>query len=456
VIIKDREFYRLLLKIAIPICLQSIINIGVNLVDTILLGRLGETALSAAALANQYCLIFLIINFGIAGGAGVLTGQYWGKNDIESINKVLAIALKITTVFALVFFLAAQLFSRQILGIYSTEPAVIEQGSAFLRIISFSFLFQGISTIAALVLRTVGVVRLTMITAMVTFVNNLCLNWVFIFGNLGMPALGVSGSALATSIARTLEVGVMLFYLFVVDRKIKFRLPFLRQTDRAIFRDYLVHGAPVLVSDFVLVLGLNMLSVIMGRMGSDIVAANAISNVVYQFTTVLLMGISSSSAVIIGNTVGARDYDLAQHYGRKFLLLSIGIGLLGGLIIFSLRTFVVDFYQVTDGTKQIALQLMNTMAILIFFSSISTTLTKGVLRAGGDTRFLMIADVLFLWLLSIPLGYLAGLYFGLAPGIVLIFLKIDEVIKAVWCSRRLMSRRWIKDVTLSRLPNELA
>jgi putative MATE family efflux protein len=446
ILTKDREFYRRLIQLAVPICLQSMVMIGISLVDTLIVGQLGETALSATALANQFGFIFLVICFGIVGGACVMTGQFWGNQDTASINKTMAIAFQMTTALSLLFFLLAQLFPREILSIYSNEAAVIEQGAIFLRVISFSFLFLGWSTVASWTLRSVGVVRLTLLTAIITFVNNLILNWILVFGNLGAPAMGVAGSALATTMARTLEIIVILGYLLLYDRKIKFRLKYLFKSDRLIFREYMKVGAPVIISDFILVVGMSMLSVIMGHMGSEMVAANSITNVLTQLTTVLLMGISSSSTIIIGNTVGAGDMEKAQDYAKTLWFLSIMLGLAGSFLIFFLKYLAVDFYEITVSTRGIALQLMDAMAMLMIFTSVSQTLTKGILRAGGDTRFLMVADVLFLWLASIPLGYLAGIRLDLAPGIVFICLKIDEVIKAIWCSRRLLGQRWIKNV----------
>lgn len=442
----DREFYQRLIQLALPICAQSVVMIGINLVDTGMLGQLGETALSASSLATQFCFVFLVLCFGIVGGAGVLTGQFWGNNDRVSINKTLTVAFRITTIVSLLFFILSQFFPAEIIGLYTTDQEVVEQGAVFLRIISFSFLFQGWSTVITLVLRTVGVVYLTLLTAIITFINNLILNWVLVFGNLGAPAMGVAGSALATTIARTLEVIVVVGYLLILDKKIQFKVKYLLLRDRIIFREYLKVGLPVIVSDFVLVIGTNMLAMIMGHMGKEMVAANSITNILVQLTTVLLMAVGSASTVIIGNTVGAGEYEKAQRYGRLLWIISIVIGLLGGVLIYFLKYLAIDMFPVSETTRQIALQLMDATAILVVFFATSMTLTKGILRAGGDTVFLMLADVLFIWLVSIPLGYLAGLQWGLAPGIVMICLKLDEVIKTIWCSHRLFSKRWIKNV----------
>ncbi len=446
--VNDKGFYKKLLAIAVPITLQGLVNFGVNMVDTLVMGSLGEVALSAVSLANQFCFLYMILNFGLGGGASVLTGQFWGSGDRESIAKTLAIVYRITAVLAALFFAAAQLFPERVMGLYTNDAAVISEGAKFLRIISWSFLLQGISTITAIVLRTVGIVKLTLVTSVITLANNLALNLIFVFGNLGAPRMGVAGSALATTVSRVFEFAVIIVFMLCIDKKIQLRLKSLLRIDRAILSDYLKNGLPVLISDFILALGMNALAAIMGRIGTNFVSANAIMNVVWQLTTIFLMGTSGASSVIIGNTVGEKRYADAQKYGVTFLALGAIIGLLAGLVVFMVKDLAIGFYNVSPETKRIAWELMCGIAILAPFSSVSMTLTKGVLRAGGDTRFLMFADVIFLWTVAVPLGYTAGLVLGLPPILVFLCLKIDEFIKAVWCTKRLLGGKWIRNVTL--------
>lgn len=444
---REGSFYKKMLAIAIPITLQNLINIGINMADTMMLGSLGETALSASALANQFAFVFLVLHFGLAGGAGVLTGQFWGKEDSESISKTMSIMFKLSAVLSVIFFILGQFFPEQVMKIYSIDPAVIAEGAKYLRILSFAFLMQGISLIAIGIFRTVGVVKLALISTSVSFILNIFLNWMFIFGNLGAPRLGTAGAAVGTLFSRIVEFLIVVVYLLFIDKKIRFKLKSLLHFDMKIFKDYLRHGTPVLISDFILIIGLNMLAVIMGRMGSDMVSANSITSTIQQLATVFMMGVANASGVIIGNTVGAGEYDKAQEYGKTFTAITIVIGICAAIVIFISKDLVLSIYNVSDSTKLITRELMNTSAILVTFQAVSSTLTKGVLRAGGDTKFLMVADVIFLWLVSIPLGAAAGLWLNLSPGIVLFCLKIDEVIKSLWCTKRLLANRWIRNVT---------
>ncbi|MBB6214217.1 putative MATE family efflux protein [Anaerosolibacter carboniphilus] len=446
-LVKDRKFYKAALLIALPIVAQQIINIGVNLMDTVMLGSFGEIQLSGSSLANQYYFIFGVLCLGMGGGAAVITGQYWGAKDTDSINKTLSLILKICTIIAVIFSIITFLFPREIMSFYSKDQAVIESGAKYLKIMAFVFLFHGLSLTTVIVLRTVGVVRLALYSSCASFFINVFFNWVFIFGKLGAPRLEIAGAAIGTLLARICEFCITFGYLLFFDKQIRFSLKnLLDKIDIAFVKQFVHIAVPVIISDALLTLGNNALAMIMGRMGAEMVAANAITTVTVQISTVFIMGVSSASSVMSANTVGRGEYDKAQAQGVTFLTISAIIGLAGGIIIAVMRPIVINFYNITPQTKEIADQLMLMVAFIVVFQSIQSIMTKGVLRGGGDTKFLMAADVLFLWIASIPLGYMAGLVWGLQPFWVYFFLRIDFIIKSIWCVYRLKSRKWIKVV----------
>ena len=456
--VRDRGFYSKLLHIAIPVSIQSLVMFGVNATDTVMVGSLGEHSIAGVAIANQFSFLYLITCFGIAGGMGVLTAQFWGKRDREAIGAGLSIIIKIAFAFGLLFLAAAAFFPQTIMGIYTTDTAVKAEGSAYLRLLSLGFLFLGLTTMIASTLRSVGVVRLTLWTNCVALILNIMLNWVFIFGKLGAPVMGVAGAALATTICRAVEFAIVALYILKKDDRIRFRLSMLLDWDKDIFRNYTKNGVPVIISDIFLGVGGNMLSVVLGRMGAAVMSATSIANTVYQLTSVFLMGVSNASGVITGNTVGAGEYQKAKDYGKTFITLAVAVSavaivfiqLVKGVVFqqFQIGGTVVQVFSVQSTTKEIAGQLINMLSVITVFMTLSNMLTKGILRAGGDTKFLMIADVLFLWVVSVPLGFLTGLYLKWPPYIVFFFLRIDEVIKSIWCLCRFFSWKWIRNVAV--------
>ncbi|NLA58144.1 MAG: MATE family efflux transporter, partial [Firmicutes bacterium] len=378
IFVRDKRFYKQALFIALPVVAQQTINMGVNLMDTIMLGALGEVPISGSSLANQFFFVFNVLCLGMGGGAAVMTGQYWGAEDTKSIHKTITLMLRICIAVALGFSCLAFFFPKQILAIYTNEPAVIESGARYLKILSVAFLFHGVNLTTIIVLRTVGLARLGFYTSCLSFVINVLGNWVLIFGNLGAPRLEIAGAAIATVLARIAEFSVVVGFLLFVDERIGYRWKqFLAKIDPVIVQGFIHIAVPVIVSDGLLTLGNNALAMIMGRMGREMVAAHTITNVVVQLCLLFNMGLASTSSVMTANTVGRGDYDEAMQQGVTFLALSAIIGVVGGILINILRPYVINFYNVTPETKAIATQLMTVIAFLVVFQAIQSVMTKG-------------------------------------------------------------------------------
>jgi len=431
---------------AVPIVLQSLITIGVNLLDTLMLGSYGEIQLSASSLANEFINIFHILCMGMGYGAAVLTAQYWGSQDIPALKKVVTIMLRICLVLASLFTLVTVFLPEGLMRIYTTDEAIIEKGVLYFRISAPTYLMMGLSLTLTAILRSVREVKLPLISSIVAFFVNIFFNWVFIFGNLGAPEMQIEGAALGTLIARFVEVIMIGGYFLFTDKKIGYRMKDLFVSCKAYIPLYIKYSIPVLVSDALLAFGNNAVSMIMGRIGASFVAANAIVAQVTRMSTVFTQGVSNASSVITGNTLGAGDKDKTYRQGITFLCLSVIIGLFAGGIILAICPLIIGGFNITTETTTIAYQLMYAVAIMVVFQSVQSVLTKGVLRGGGDTRFLMVADVLFLWLASIPLGYLAGLVYHLSAFWIYVALKADWMIKSVWCTVRLVKGKWLKRV----------
>jgi len=432
--------------IAIPITLQSLITIGVNMTDTMMVGSLGEMQLSAASLANQFIMIFQICCMGIGMGASVMTSRFWGMRDLQSLRKSVTIMLRICIVFSLAFSLVTFLAPEMIMGIYTTDPTIIQYGAQYFKWSVPCYALLGLSLTSTIVLRSVGQVRLPLFSSIGAFIINIFFNYLFIFGNFGAPQMGIEGSALSTFIARVFEFSFICGYLFFIDKRIRYRLKHLFMGCSDIAREYFQVAIPVLVSDALLAFGNSAVAMVIGRLGVSFVSANAITMVTQQLSTVFIQGIANASAIMTGHTLGRGDPEKAQQQGVTFLYIGIGIGVFGALFIWLISTPMISCYNITEETRQLTYQLMAAVGFIIIFQSTNSILTKGVLRGGGDTQFLMVADIIFLWVASIPLGALAGLVWHLPAFWIYTLLKVDQILKSVWCIYRLRSKKWIKKI----------
>jgi len=441
-----KDLYKRMARIAIPVSLQSLITVGINLMDSIMLSGMGDAQLSASSLASQFINLFMICCMGIGMGASVLTSRYWGMQDLHSLKKAVTIMLRLVLSFASVFTLATLLIPGLIMRMYSPDAAIIHYGVIYLRWLIPTYFCMGLSLTCTIVLRSVGQVRIPLYTSIAAFFVNVFFNWVFIFGKLGAPRMEIAGAALGTLIARLFELVAICGFFFFADKRMTYRLKDIFMKCGDMLREYIRISIPVLISDSLLALGNNAVSMVMGHIGQAFVAANSVTMVTQQLSSVLTTGVSNASGILTGHTMGEGDFDKAQKQGYAFLFMSFVIGCFAAFIILILRGPIINFYKVSPEAKAIAWELMDAILIIVIFQSMSSILTKGVLRAGGDTKFLMAGDILFLWVASIPLGYLAGLVFHWPAFWIYTFLKIDQIIKCIWCFFRLKSGKWMKKI----------
>ncbi|MDL2232943.1 MATE family efflux transporter [Ruminococcaceae bacterium OttesenSCG-928-L11] len=450
ILTKDRKFYRQLLTIAVPIALQNLLNFSVSMADTVMLGMLGEVHLSAASLANQLGFIYGLFTFGVAGGSNVMIAQFWGKGDIKSIHKVITIMYRVLFVGGIFFTVLALAFNRQVLGIFSTDPAVIENGAKFLRWVGASYLLMGLASTTVIMLRSVGSVKVALVVSMSSLITNIFFNWVLIFGNLGAPRMEIEGAAIATCIARVVEFTIAMIYMFKVEKKIRYKIRHLFMRKIGIIREFVKNAVPVAVNELIWGMGSAMIAVIIGRMGTEFTAANSICGVLSQLVTITIFGAGNAAAVIIGNTVGGGEYDKAQEYGRSLTFISIGLGLVSCGVVHLLKYPMMSLYNVSETVLLYTGQIINVYSVIVIFQALSAMSIVGVLRGGGDTRFALLMDVVFMWLISIPLGFLTGLGLGWSVPVVYFIIKCDEIFKTFFSFFRIMSGEWVNDVTKVR------
>lgn len=448
-IAKDKSFYKTVAVVAVPIAAQSLITVGVNMMDTIMVGRVGETELSAVSLANSFINIYHILCMGLSMGASVLVARYFGMGNQRDMKKSVAIMLRLTIAIAALFAVFTWVAPETVMRIYTSEEPIIEKGIQYLEWSVVTYFLLGLSLTTTIVMRSVGKARIPLITSIAAFFINVGANYAFIFGKLGMPKMGVAGAAVGTLIARSFEFAVICGYMFFRDEVIGFRIKDLFMHTRDLIKEYIRISIPVLISDGILALGNNSVAMVIGRIGGEFVAANAVTTVVQQMSSVLTQGFSQAGAIITGKTLGEGSKEKAQDQGYAFLGVGFLLGLFSAVVIMAISGPVIRSYHLSETTAGIAEQLMAAISIIMLFQATNSIMTKGVLRGGGDTKILMVADNLFLWVASLPLGILAGLVLHLPAFWIYFFLKVDQVLKAIWCVIRLHSGKWIKKIRTS-------
>ena len=448
---RDRSFYKNALNIAIPIALQNLITFSVSMADTVMVGRLGEINLSAVAIANHLQFILMVLIFGVGGGASVMASQYYGKKDIDSIHKVMSIMYRLCIIITIIFILIAIFIPKQFMNIYTTDKEVILQGIKYLKILSISYIFYSITNCTISVLRSVKTVRISLLVYSISLIVNIFFNYVFIFGKFGIKPMGVQGAAIATVISRFSEFITTLIFIIYFEKKINLKFKNLIKLDSKVIKVFTKTSTPIILNELFWAIGSSMISIIVGRLGREVVAGNSINNVTNQFATLFIFGLSSASSVIIGNTIGKGDYEKAKEYANTICILSFVMGILSGAIILLLRPFIVNLYNVSDYTKYIAKQIMISTAILAIFKSSSSNVMMGVLRGGGDNKFVFITEMIFIWLVSIPLGFYGAFVLKLPVFIVFLIIRSDEILKSIAGLLRVRSGKWIVDVTRNDL-----
>lgn len=444
---RDSSFYKSIFSISLPIATQNLITFAISMVDTIMLGRLGEISLSASAIGNNIFFILAVIIFGVGSASSVMGAQYFGKKDIKSIHKIMAIMYRICLLLAIFFTFISFFFSKQLISIFTDDKLVIVEGATYLRIISLGYILYALTSCTITILRSVKTIKISLLVYSVALVVNIFLNWVLIFGNLGFPALGVAGAAIATVLSRCSEILVILIFMSKFESKIKFKFKHLKLLDKVMFKDFIKVSTPIILNEFFWAIGSSMICIIVARMGTNVVAANSINNVVNQFATLFIHGLSSASSVIIGNTVGEGDKKKVMEYANTICVLSIFMGILAGLTIYFLRPIAVNLYNISDDTKAIACEIMIATSIVSIFRALSANILMGILRGGGDNRFVFLLEMSFLWFIAIPLGFIAAFVLKLPIVLVFLIIRSDEILKSFIGAFRVIRGKWIHDVT---------
>lgn len=436
-----------MLALAAPIAFQQLITAGLNMIDVLMVSQLGETSVAALGLANQIFFLLILFLFGVTSGMAIFTAQYWGKGETEQIHHVLGICLTISISVALLFTLAATIFPEKLMGFYTEDPAVIKLGSDYLRIVGLSYVFMAIAVSYITVLRSITYVKMTVVVAIISLALKTVIAYILIFGHFGLPALGVRGAAIGTSIGWTFETILLLTLVYALKTPLAAKLSSLFQFTRPFLFNVLRTSMPAAVNEIFWSFGITTYNAVYARIGTDSIAAININATIEELVFVLFIGLGNACSVMVGNKIGEGNKDIAFEYSRRMTILGVASAMMGGIFVFFTRDFFIGFLaQLSPAATFNLRNIMFVYSFSIWLRVFNFMLFIGALRAGGDTRFAMFMEIFSIWVVGVPAALIGGFVLHLPVYYVYALVLLEEIVKAIVIFRRYISRKWIHDL----------
>lgn len=447
---RDRIFLKKTIMIALPVAMQGMLNTVVNLVDNLMIGSLGSTAIASVGLANKVFFVFTLLVFGINSGSGVLAAQFWGNNDVKNIRRTLGVALTLAVTAAFVFMIPACANPRMMMRIFTTSDASIAMGAAYLAVVAVSYPCTALTNTYVAMLRAVNRVKEPVIISCITILINICFNYILIFGKFGAPAMGVVGAALATLIARAAETCLILSVVYLGKTPLACHIKELFGQSKEFIKKFIVTAAPVIINEFIWGLGTTIYSMAYGRMGDDAVAAITIATTIQDVIVVLFQGLSAATAVILGNEMGAGKLKRAEIYAKYFFILQFLLTVCTALLCVGFRWKFISLYQpgISDEVAASVSRCVIMFALFTPFKMFNYVNVVGVLRSGGDTYMCLFIDTSGVWFIGIPLAFLGGLVLRQPIHIVYGMVMIEEVYKAIIGYIRYRQKKWLRNLAV--------
>ena len=447
-----KELYKKVFTIGIPVSIENMIYSLMNFIDVFMVGKenvvlgLGTAAVAGLGFANQIFMIFMVSLFGLNSGGGILAAQYYGKKDYKNLKKCLGITITVGLLFSFLFFLMGLFIPEKIIGIFTSDPKVLKLGANYFRIIALIYPLIGLGYSFNMQLRAIGKNQYSLYSTIIGLCINLVGNYLFINGNLGFPAMGVVGAAIATVIARIVSVFYLIYIIYKNKLPMAGNFQELFKLSWSFIAKALKISLPVFGHEIMWVTGVSMYVIMYGRIGTEATAAIQVVKSISNLVFTLVFGLSSGTAAIIGQEIGAGNEENAYKYGVELLKISLVVGTAVALFVYAICPVVLILMKVDSAIYPLARQIVFSEGILIIIKTTGTLFIVGVLRAGGDTLWTMFADLIPLWTFAIPLTYIAGLKFGLPIALVYLCSGSDELLKMPFCIQRLKSRKWINNL----------
>ena len=453
ILTKDKSFYRSLFLLALPIALQNFVTFSVGMADNVMVGALGDAAVSGLYMGNQIQTLLQIFSAGIEGAILILAAQYWGKRDTESIRRVVAIGIRFSLLFGMLVTVICVFFPSRIISLFTPDAAIIECGAKYLRTVCISYVFFCLTQSLIAAMRAVENARIGLAVSIVSLLLNLTLNYILIFGKLGFPALGVEGAAIATVIARICETAIIVVYVAIKDHKLRFSFKELLKNDKLLLIDFIKYGAPVVAGQLVWATNMLANSAIMGRQNElGIVAALSIANTMGNLAYVVMNGMSGAVGIITGKTVGAGQEAKMREYAKTVQIIFLGLGVITGLSIFLIRDPFISMYGVSPEAVVQAQKLINVLSVTFVGSCYQAACLFGLVKSGGDISFVFKNDFIFVFFVVLPSAIIAT-YLGAPAWVVFACLKCDQIFKCFVAVVKINSFNWMKNLTREDSPS---
>lgn len=446
-IVKDRKFYHTFVMLALPIILQNVISLSVNLTDNLMLGRFSENALSGVTAVNQIQFIYQNLLMGIGDGLVILASQYWGKKDTGSICKIASVAMRTALVLMAVLFAVVSLFPNQVVGLFTEDAAIITEGVSYLNIVRFTYPFFCITTILLAVLRSTEVVKIAFYLSLSTLCINFCINWVLIYGRFGFPRLGAPGAAIGTLTARIVEFVVILFYIRKKETNLHLKLKDFLHLDRLFVKDYFRISLPIILMQSLWGVNTAMQTAILGHLTRSAIAANSMASNLFLIVKTVAVGSASTANVLIGKAIGQGDVKVVKDYAKTFQVIFLVMGICCGILLFALTEPVLSLYSFSDESRQMARSFLHILCIVMVGMSYQMPVNAGIIKGGGDIKYATILDLVSIWGIVIPLSFIMAFVVDASPTVVVWCLNLDQLFKCIPAFIKVNYGNWIKKLT---------
>jgi putative MATE family efflux protein len=440
-------FYKKFFLLAFPITLQQLINVSLNFIDNLMVGKLGTSAIAAVGFGNQIFFIYILFLVGLFSAATTYMQQYFGKKDYIAMQKIFFFFTLLLFTISVVLTIIILFFSKQIMLIFSTDEAVLKQGQDYLDYICLFFPFFAISFALASSFRTIGITYFSLIVSAIVAIINTVLNYLLIYGNFGFPELGVKGAAIATFIARIVEFLCFVFIFLKSDYAFKTSLKKYFPMPLNIIKEVIKSGIPMFLQEVVWVLGTTIVLIAYSKAGTDAVAVLNIANIVTDMGIILFMGVSISASISIGHQIGAGSIEKAKLISREVLKIAIVLAILSTIAGFLIIKPILSMFTLPEYIISTTHIILSVVAISLFFKMMNWTIIIGILRSGGDAMFPLLLDTIPLFLYAIPIAFISILVWDIPLYWVVALVAIEEIIKLTIGLYRYFSNKWINNLT---------